>query len=100
MPVIPAFMLKKLYVKGSQMNTYTGFRLQLKNTMAPGTIIGVSPLNVDGTVYPPEKIMETQPDYVLILPWNLRTEICEKMAGIREWGGRFVVPIPEVEVLE
>jgi hypothetical protein len=36
---------------------------------------------------------------VLILPWNLKREITEQMAEIREWGGRFVVPIPEVEVL-
>lgn len=49
-------------------------------------------------IYGPEKIFETKPDYVLILPWNLRKEISEQMAGIREWGGQFVVPIPEVEV--
>jgi hypothetical protein len=49
-------MLKKLYVKGSLVNTDTGFQLKLKNTLAPGTIIGVSPLTVDGTVYPTEKI--------------------------------------------
>jgi SAM-dependent methyltransferase len=49
-------------------------------------------------VHRPEQIFETRPDYVLILPWNLRDEICEQMAGIREWGGRFVVPIPELEV--
>ena len=50
-------------------------------------------------IYAPEKIAETKPDYVLILPWNLRDEIMEQMAHIREWGGRFVVPIPRVEVL-
>ncbi|SHK88514.1 class I SAM-dependent methyltransferase [Hymenobacter psychrotolerans] len=44
----------------------------------------------------PDLIFETRPDYVLILPWNLREEIMEQMAGIRKWGGRFVVPIPEV----
>jgi hypothetical protein len=48
----------------------------------------------------PEKIFETKPDYLLILPWNLRAEIMEQMAGIREWGGRFVVPIPETRVFE
>jgi len=47
----------------------------------------------------PEAIRELQPDYVLILPWNLREEIVEQMAFVREWGGRFVVPIPEVTVL-
>jgi 2-polyprenyl-3-methyl-5-hydroxy-6-metoxy-1,4-benzoquinol methylase len=47
----------------------------------------------------PERIFETKPDYVLILPWNLRDEIREQMAGISAWGGRFVVPIPKLEIL-
>ena len=51
-------------------------------------------------IFPPEKIRETQPDYVLILPWNLRNEIREQLSYIREWGGKFVVPIPEVEVFQ
>lgn len=50
-------------------------------------------------IYAREKIRETKPDYVLILPWNLKDEIASQMAHIREWGGRFVVPIPKVEVL-
>jgi 2-polyprenyl-3-methyl-5-hydroxy-6-metoxy-1,4-benzoquinol methylase len=60
-------------------------------------------LYLPGTHIPilsPEKIFETRPDYLLILPWNLRDEICKQMAGIRAWGGKFVVPIPEVQVLE
>jgi len=48
----------------------------------------------------PEAIFEAQPDYVLILPWNLRDEIRSQMAEVASWGGRFVVAIPEVEVLE
>ncbi len=47
----------------------------------------------------PEAIAETRPDYVLILPWNLKDEIVAANAHIRDWGGRFVVPIPEVEVV-
>ena len=47
----------------------------------------------------PERVFETRPDYLLILPWNIKEEIMEQMAGIREWGGRFVVPIPRVEVI-
>ena len=47
----------------------------------------------------PAAIFEHRPDFVLILPWNLRDEISAQMSGIREWGGKFVVPIPEVEVL-
>lgn len=50
-------------------------------------------------IYAPEKIAETRPDYVLILPWNIRDEIMTQMAHVREWGGQFVVPIPRVEVL-
>ena len=50
-------------------------------------------------IYAPEKIRETKPDSVLILPWNLKNEIASQMAHIRQWGGRFVVPIPKVEVL-
>ena len=46
----------------------------------------------------PEAIDEARPDYLLILPWNLREEIVEQMAQLRSWGGRFVVPIPQVEV--
>lgn len=46
----------------------------------------------------PDRIRETKPDYVLILPWNLKDEITEQLEFIREWGGRFVVPIPELRV--
>jgi len=50
-------------------------------------------------IHPVDRIFETRPDFVLILPWNLREEISDQMAGIRAWGGRFVVPIPEVTIL-
>ena len=46
----------------------------------------------------PAKIRETKPDYLFILPWNLKDEIAQQMADIREWGGQFVVPIPHVMV--
>jgi SAM-dependent methyltransferase len=49
-------------------------------------------------IYGPEKVRETRPDYLLILPWNLREEVMQQMAFIRDWGGKFVVPIPEVRV--
>jgi SAM-dependent methyltransferase len=51
-------------------------------------------------IHAPEKIREAKPDYVLILPWNLKDEIMAQMAYIREWGGRFVVPIPEAQVFD
>jgi SAM-dependent methyltransferase len=50
-------------------------------------------------ILPPETIDRTRPDDVLILPWNLTAEIVEQMGHIRAWGGRFVVPIPEVRVI-
>ena len=49
-------------------------------------------------IYAPEKVRETRPDYLLILPWNLREEVMQQMTFIRDWGGKFVVPIPEVKV--
>jgi len=47
----------------------------------------------------PDAIREVRPDYVVILPWNLRDEIATQLAYVREWGGQLVVPIPRVEVL-
>ena len=49
-------------------------------------------------VYAPEKIEETRPDYVLILPWNLRNEIVQQTTHISAWGGQFAIPIPELQV--
>ena len=46
----------------------------------------------------PDRIYETRPDYLLILPWNLKDEIMKQMADIRQWGGRFIVPIPEAKI--
>jgi SAM-dependent methyltransferase len=88
--------------KGNTLLNYCGIRTDFldytvdrsphkQNTYTPGTHI---------PIYGPEKIRETRPDYVFILPWNLKDEIMEQMAFIREWGGRFVVPIPEVRVYE
>jgi 2-polyprenyl-3-methyl-5-hydroxy-6-metoxy-1,4-benzoquinol methylase len=51
-------------------------------------------------IYHPDMIRSTRPDYILILPWNLRNEITRQLADIREWGGRFVIPIPSPEVIE
>lgn len=49
-------------------------------------------------VYGPERIAETKPDYLFILAWNLRDEVVSQMQEIRNWGGRFVVPIPNLDV--
>lgn len=50
-------------------------------------------------IYGPERVAETRPDYLLILPWNIKDEAMAQMAHIRGWGGKFVVPIPSVEVI-
>ena len=87
--------------KGNTLLNYCGIRTDLldytvdrspykQGLFLPGTHI---------PIYHPDRIMETQPDYLLILPWNLKDEIIEQMSHIREWGGKFVVPIPEVEVI-
>jgi 2-polyprenyl-3-methyl-5-hydroxy-6-metoxy-1,4-benzoquinol methylase len=49
-------------------------------------------------IFHPDKIRETKPDYVLILPWNLKEEIMKQIAFIGEWGGQFILPIPTVQV--
>jgi hypothetical protein len=48
----------------------------------------------------PSMIKETKPDYVLVLPWNLEKEIVEQHDYIKEWDGKFVIPIPNVRILE
>ncbi len=49
-------------------------------------------------IHAPEKIFETKPDYILLLPWNLKDEIMQQMSHIRSWGGRFITPLPTVEI--
>jgi hypothetical protein len=51
-------------------------------------------------VQPPERLDAARPDYVLILPWNLKNEIMDQLAHIRRWGGRFILPIPEPIIIE
>ena len=86
--------------KGNTLLNYCGIRTDFidftvdrsphkQGNLLPGTRI---------PIYPPEKIDEAKPDYVLILPWNLKDEIMGQMSHIRNWGGQFVVPIPEVTV--
>ena len=51
-------------------------------------------------IYAPERISQTKPDYLLILPWNLKKEIMQQMAFVREWGCKFIVPIPEATICD
>ena len=69
-------------------------------------VIDLSPykqgLFLPGTHIPiknPDYIKKTKPNYLVILPWNLKEEIMGQMSFIREWGGKFVVLIPEVKIL-
>ena len=50
-------------------------------------------------VVSPEELMQAKPDYVLILPWNLRDEIRQQLKGIETWGGRFVTPVPMARIV-
>ena len=87
--------------KGNTLLNYCGIRTDFldytvdrnpykRGKYLPGTHI---------PIYHPDKITETRPDYVLILPWNFKDEIIHQLAFIRTWGGQFVVPIPEVSVI-
>jgi C-methyltransferase-like protein/putative zinc binding protein/methyltransferase family protein len=49
-------------------------------------------------IFPPEAILEAKPDFVLILPWNLKEEIKTQMSEVKSWGGRFIVPVPKATV--
>jgi len=88
--------------KGNTLLNYCGIRTDFldytvdrnphkQGNFLPGTRI---------PILAPERVFETRPDYLLILPWNLADEIAAQMAGISAWGGRFVVPIPEVRVFD
>jgi len=88
--------------KGNTLLNYCGIRTDFmdytvdrsphkQGNFLPGTRI---------PIYAPEMIKETKPDYVLILPWNLKKEISSQMSFIKEWGGQFVIPIPEITILK
>lgn len=87
--------------KGNTLLNYCGIRGDFidyavdasphkQGLLLPGTAI---------PVHAPDRIFATKPDYVLILPWNLKDEIMAQMAGIRAWGGKFIVPLPAPEIL-
>ena len=75
----------------SDLLSYTVDRSPVKQgKFLPGTHI---------PIYAPERLAETQPDYVLVLPWNLREEISRQLDYVRSWGGRLVFPIPALEIV-
>jgi hypothetical protein len=86
--------------KGNTLLNYCGIRTDFldftvdrnpykQGKFLPGTHI---------PILPPEQLRSARPDYIFILPWNLKDEIIEQLSFVREWGGEFVVPIPEVRV--
>jgi hypothetical protein len=88
--------------KGNTLLNYCGIRTDFldytvdmnphkQGNFLPGTRI---------PVLHPDVIKETKPDYLLVLPWNLKKEITEQHAYIREWGGKFLIPIPELSVID
>jgi hypothetical protein len=84
--------------KGNTLLNYCGVRTDFLDY-----VVDCSPqkqgLFLPGThipIFSPDKIRETRPDYLLILPWNIKDEVMQQMEQIRSWGGQFVVPIPEV----
>jgi hypothetical protein len=75
----------------SDLLSYTVDRSPHKQGMyLPGTHI---------PIYAPARLAETKPDYILVLPWNLRDEISNQLGYVRSWGGRLVFPIPELEIV-
>jgi hypothetical protein len=75
----------------SDLLSYTVDRSPVKQgRFLPGTHI---------PIHAPERLAETRPDYILVLPWNLRAEISQQLAYVRSWGGKLVFPIPELEII-
>jgi SAM-dependent methyltransferase len=87
--------------KGNTLLNFCGIKTDMmpftvdRNPEKQGTLLPGSRI----PVFPPERIAQERPDYVFILPWNIRGEVTEQMASIREWGGRFVVGTRELEIV-
>ena len=88
--------------KGNTLLNYCGIRTDFidyavdlsphkQGRFLPGTHI---------PIYHPDRVKQTKPDFLLLLPWNLKEEIMQQMAYVREWGGRFVVPIPSLKIYD
>ena len=88
--------------KGNTLLNFCGIREDLlpftvdRNQFKQGSFLVGSRI----PVYDPEMIDRVQPDYILILPWNLTDEIVKQLSHIKDWGGQFVVPIPELRVIQ
>ena len=88
--------------KGNTLLNYCGIRTDFIDYAVDANPVKQA-MFLPGTgvpVFAPEHIFETRPDYVLILPWNLKDEIMGQMAAIRDWGARFILPLPHPVILE
>jgi hypothetical protein len=87
--------------KGNTLLNHCGIRADLlsftvdKNPLKQGKFLPGTHI----PIYPPERLAEARPDYVVVLPWNLRDEISQQLAYVRTWGGRLVFPIPALDVM-
>jgi len=88
--------------KGNTLLNYCGIRSDFLEYMVdrnpykqgkftPGTRI---------PIFAPEKIHETRPDFILVMPWNIKAEVMEQLASARAWGAKFIVPLPAVAILD
>lgn len=88
--------------KGNTLLNYCGIRTDFidytmdrnpykQGKFLPGTHI---------PIFPPRRLEEDRPDYVFILPWNLKDEITRQLSFIKDWGGKFIVPIPEAKIID
>ena len=87
--------------KGNTLLNYCGIRQDFIDYVVDNSPYKQG-LYLPGTripIYSPNRILETRPDFILILPWNLKDEIVDQMSFVRDWGGKFVIPIPYVEVI-
>ena len=84
--------------KGNTLFNYAGVRSDLVPYVVDETPSKQGKF-LPGSRIPVVADFQTQPDYVLILPWNFKTEIMAKLAFIRSWGGKFVTAIPRLEIL-
>ncbi len=87
--------------KGNTLLNYCGIKTDFisytvdRNPYKQGCYLPGSRIPIE----PPDKIRQTKPDYLFILPWNIKDEVMEQMVFIKEWGGRFVVPVPDIQVI-
>jgi hypothetical protein len=88
--------------KGNTLLNYCGIRTDFldytvdRNPYKHGKFLPGSHI----PIYPPDRIKETKPDYVMVLPWNIKDEVMKQVSFISDWGGKFIIPIPDVKIYD